>query len=161
MANEILQKPSTQVNWGSAGGETHTLTIANLANGAGRVGVKHDCGATHAQRWRWYAKLDFNVAPTAGNTVDFYMAFSHDNTNFDGDHGGADAALGSTTQLPNMQYIGSHVCLNNTDNQWSGGIFFMDSRYVAPCIYNASGQLLTNAAADQEFIIEPIIDEIQ
>lgn len=160
MANLILQKPGTQINWGIVGA-THAMTLANLANAAGRMGVKHDCTAVHAQRWRWYYMVKFQVAPTAGNTVDLYMAYSHDNALFDGEHTGADAALASTEQLPNMQYIGSHVCRNNTNSQWSGGIFFMDSRYIAPTVYNDSGQAFTNVQADHELIIEPIPDEIQ
>lgn len=160
MPNEILQKPGTQINWGSAGGETEAMTLANLANGAVREGEEHDFGATHAMRWRLFYKVDFAVAPTAGEVVEIYFAWSHDGTSYDGDHGGADAA-GAVADLPNMKLVHVHVCKNNTDNQWSGGIMFVETRWGAPAVYNNSGQALTNAAADQELILEPLIDEIQ
>ena len=160
MANQILQLPGTQITWGSVGGETETMTLANLANGAVREGEEHDFGALHAMRWRLFYKVDFAVAPTAGEVVEIYMAWSHDGTAYDGDHGGADAA-GAVADLPNMKLVHIHVCKNNTDNQWSGSIIFVETRWGAPAVYNDSGQALTNVAGDQELILEPLIDEIQ
>ncbi len=161
MANDILQKPSTQINWGSVGGETYTMTLANLANGAGRMGVKFDLTAVHATRWRVYYKTKSQVAPTFQNVIEIYVAYSHDDAIFDGEHTGADAAMASVEQLPNMQLIHVHSCRNNTNDQWSGGIFHMQTRYGAPLVFNDSGQAFTNVAADHELIFEPIIDEIQ
>lgn len=161
MANEVLQKPSTQINWGSVGGETYVMTLANLANGVARMGVKHDFGVIHATRWRVYYHTHSQVGPTFRAPIEIYMAYSHDNATFDGEHTGADANLGSLEQLPNMQLIHVHSCLNNADDQWSGGIFHVQTQYGAPVISNASGQQFTNVAADHELIIEPVIDEIQ
>jgi len=160
MANEVLEKVGTQINWGSAGGETETMTLANLANTGVREGEEHDFGATHAQRWRLYYKVDFAVAPTAGEVVEIYFAWSHDGTSYDGDHGGADAG-GAVADLPNMHLVHTHICKNNTDNQWSGTVMFAQGRYGAPCIYNNSGQAFVNVAGDHELILEPLIDEIQ
>ncbi|KKN63608.1 hypothetical protein LCGC14_0500570 [marine sediment metagenome] len=160
MANEILQKPSTQINWGP-GGATYAMTLLNMLNNVGRMGVKHDNGAVHATRWRWYYTVRFQIAPTFGNVVEIHIAYSHDNTLFDGEHTGTDAAMASAEQLPNMQWIGNHICRNNAVAQWSGGIFHMQTRYCAPLVYNISGQQFTNAAAEHELILEPIIDEIQ
>ena len=60
--------------------------------------------ATHASRWRLFYKVDFAVAPTAGEVVEIYFAWSHDGTSYDGDHGGADAA-GAVADLPNMKLV--------------------------------------------------------
>lgn len=161
MANEILQKPDTQINWGSVGGEDHVMTLLNMANGAGREGDEHDFGAVHATRWRVYYHTELAVGPTFGAPIEIYMAYSHDAAIYDGEHSGADGVMASAEQLPNMQLIHVHSCLNNVVDQWSGGIFHLQTRYGAPLVYNNSGQAFENAAADHELIFEPIIDEIQ
>ena len=160
MPHEVLQKVDTQINWGSVGGETETMTLANLANGAVREGEEHDFGATHSLRWRLYYKVKFAVAPAAGEIVEIYMAWSHDGALYDGLHGGADGA-GATTKLPNFHLVHTHICTNDGNDQWSGTVMFNQTEWGAPAVYNNSGQAFTNVAADHELILEPLIDEIQ
>ncbi len=160
MPNEILQKPNSQINWGPAGA-TYAMTLANMLNNVGREGVKHDFGAIHATRWRCYYRTKSQVAPTFQDVIEVYMAYSHDDATFDGEHGGADGALASVEQLPNFQLIHVHSCRNNAASQNSGSIFHVQTRYGAPAIMNRSGQQFTNVQADHELIFEPIIDEIQ
>ena len=161
MANEILDKQGTQINWGSNGGETETLTLASLANAAGRMGEEHDFGATHAARWRWYLRLDFAVAPTLGKTFQLYFAWSHDGAIYDGEVSGADGALADVDQLPRLHWVGNLVCDDDTDPQYAGGVMYAQSRYGVPVVYNDSGQALTAATADQELILEPWPVEVQ
>jgi len=160
MANEILQKQGTDVTWTSAGG-TETLTLTSLADGAGRMGEKHDFGATFAARVRVSLEVDFNVAPTAGETMDVYWSSSHDDTNYDGECTGADAAYDSEADMKRLYYVGSLVASNDTDPQRASWVFFLPARYGLPVVNNQSGQALTNVGTDQIVTVTPLIDEIQ
>lgn len=160
MANEVLQKQGTDIVWTSAGGD-ETLTLTSLANGDGRAGDEHDFGATHAPRIRIAIELDFNVAPTAGLTVDIYWSSSHDGTDYDGECSGSDAAYNDEADMQRLWHVGSLYCTNDTDPQRTSKVFFLPARYGLPVISNQSGQALTATGTDQIVTVTPLIDEIQ
>jgi len=160
MTKEVLQKTGAEITWGSAGGESEVLTLANLATTGVREGEEHDFTDTHAPCYMLFFRTDFAAAPTAGLIVEIYFAWSHDGTLYDGVHGGADAG-GATTKLPNMHLVHVHICTNDTDEQYSSAIISAPSRYGAPAVYNASGQTMQNTAANHELILVPLIPEIQ
>ena len=159
MANEILQKQGTTITWTSAGGD-EVLTLTSLATATGRQGDEHDFGATHAARARLQMELDFNVAPTAGLTVDVYWSSSADGTDYDGECTGADAAF-ALADLGRLHYVGSLVASNDTDPQIASWVFWLPARYGLPVVYNASGQALTNVGTAQIVTVTPLVDEVQ
>lgn len=160
MANEILQKQDTDIVWTSSGGD-ETLTLTSLADGNGRAGDEHDFGATHAARVRISLEVDFNVAPTAGETVDVYWSSSHDGTDYDGECTGSDADYNSEDDMKRLHYVGSLVASNDTDPQRASWVFFLPARYGLPVVSNQSGQALTSTGTDQIITVTPLIDEIQ
>jgi len=160
MANEILQKQGTDVEWTSAGGD-EVITLTSLADGNGRMGEEHDFGATHAPRVRISLEVDFNVAPTAGESVDVYWSSSHDGTDYDGECTGADAAYNSEDDMNRLHYVGSLIASNDTDPQRASWVFFLPARYGLPVVSNQSGQALTNVGTDQIVIVTPLVDEVQ
>ena len=160
MANEILQKQGTSIEWTSAGGD-EVLTLTSLADGAGRMGEEHDFGAIHAPRNRLRLEVDFNVAPTAREVVDVYWSSSHDGTDYDGECTGADAAYNSEDDMNRLHYVGSLVASNDTDPQAASWVFFLPARYGLPVVSNQSGQVLTNVGTDQIVTVTPLIDEVQ
>ena len=160
MANEILVKQDTDITWTSAGG-TEVITLTSLADGDGRMGEEHDFGATFAARIRVMLEVDFNVAPTAGLTVDVYWSSSHDGTDYDGECTGADAAYNAEEDMKRLHYVGSLVASNDTDPQMASWVFFLPARYGLPVVSNQSGQALTNVGTDQIVTVTPLIDEVQ
>jgi hypothetical protein len=155
-----LQKQGTTVTWTSAAGD-ETLTLTSLANGNGRQGDEHDFGATHAPRVRIQLEVDFNVAPTAGLTMDVYWSSSDDGTDYDGECSGADAAYNSEDDMKRLYYVGSLVASNDTDPQIASWVFWLPARYGLPVVSNQSGQTLTATGTDQIVTVTPLVDEIQ
>lgn len=160
MANEILVKQDTDVVWTSAAGD-EVITLTSLANGDGRAGDEHDFGATFAARLRIALEVDFNVAPTAGLTMDVYWSSSHDGTDYDGECSGADAAYNSEDDMKRLHYVGSLFASNDTDPQRASWVIFTPARYGLPVISNQSGQALTAVGTDQIVTVTPLIDEVQ
>ena len=160
MANEVLTKQGTTLEWISSGGD-YGLIMSSLANGDGRQGESGDFGATFASRVRIGVEFDFASAPTAGTTVDCYWSSSHDDTIFDGECTGSEGAYDSEADMARLYYVGSLVTSNDTDPQRTSWILHLPARYGLPVISNQSGQALTATAADQKVIVTPLIDEIQ
>ena len=88
----------TAVIWGEAGATgisltvTNTLTFEALAAGSGRMGVKEDLGAVWDVEYYVQLIIESGTAPTAGGTVELYMANSFQDANYPGGVSGADAA---------------------------------------------------------------------
>jgi len=92
MPTEILVKQGTAKVWKASGGDC-AITLAGLADNAGRMGQKADlAGASgrFAGRWAMTVELNMDAAPLAGNVVEVYWAPSRDNTTFPGGVTGSD-----------------------------------------------------------------------
>jgi len=160
MPSEILQKQGTAIVWTSAGGD-EVLTLTSLATAAGRQGDEHDFTATFPIRVRVELEVDFNVAPTAGLSVDVYWSSSDDGTDYDGECTGADAAYATEADTKRLYYVGSLIASNDTDPQIASWVFFLPARYGVPVVFNKSGQALTATGTDQILTVTPLIDEVQ
>jgi len=79
---------------GTIGGQavTATLSLDALASGSGRMSAEADLGADLPEELLVIPFAETGTAPTAGGTVDFYLAGSHDGTNYPGGCTGADGA---------------------------------------------------------------------
>lgn len=187
---EVLLKAGTQISFGVSGsfnpdddgtnfveGLTtigNALTMASLANGAGRQSIKVDLGATRAARYAVLAAVDFTgETPTAGLTVDFYWAPSTNATGANGNiagNSGADAAcpdgaLGSITLaefILQCQFIGQlkvhdGACVQNG----FVGTFCPKTRWGQMVIVNSSGDAFENDDVENHVVMNPIVDEIQ
>lgn len=160
MTSEILQKQGTSVVWTSAAGD-YVLTLTSLADGAGRMGAKHDFGATHAPRVRIALKIDANVAPAAGEVMEVFWSSSHDDSVFDGECTGSDAAYSDEDDAKRLHFVGVLVASNDTDPQYASWVFFLPARYGLPVVFNQLGQALTATGTDQVLTVTPLIDEAQ
>jgi len=160
MVNDVLLTQGTTITWTSAGGD-ETLTLTSLANAAGRQGDEHDFSATFPAKVRIELEVDFNVAPTAGNTMDVYWSSSDDGTDYDGECTGADAAYSTEADLKRLHYVGSLAASNDTDPQRASWVFFLPARYGLPVVFNSSGQALTATGTDQIVTVTPLVDQIQ
>ena len=171
MANEILVKSGTTITWKAAGGD-YAITLASIAVGAGRQGVKGDLGATRAARWTVRVDINMDAAPTAGDVIEFWWSSSTsavaatDNT---GAASGADAAYAGSaggtvdeTKLQ-MQYIGGLVLTPDADGvvQRSEFVFFPLQRYGMPVLVNKADQILEGDDDSHQIVLVPIVDEVQ
>lgn len=190
MANEIKVKVGTQIAFGvsaqfdPADDGTNfvddlttidvAITLASLANAAGRQSAKCDLGATRAGAYEVLAAVDFTgETPTAGGRVEYYWAPSPNATAGNGNvagNSGADAAcpdgaLGSITLaefILQCQWIGQLVVHDGASVQ-NGlvGVFSPSSRYGQLIVVNNSGDAFEADDVEMHTVFNPIVDELQ
>lgn len=188
MPNEFLQKVGSQIRFVGSGfspaddGTNYTigtptdvaLTLASLADGAGRQSAKADLGATRARAYEVLAAIDFTgETPTTGEVVQFYWAPSTSGTagngNVAGNSGGdaacPDGALGSITLaefLKQCQFIGNLVVHDGAVVQNGfAGVLCPTSRYGQLIVVNESGDALEADNVESHVVFNPIVDEVQ
>jgi len=171
MANEVLIKSGTPIIWKAAGG-TYAITLASIAVNAARQGVKGDLGATHAARWSVLVEINMDVAPTAGDVIEFWWSSSPSavaGTQNTGAASGTDAAYtgsaaGSVDETKyQLQHIGDLVLTPDADAvvQIQEFVFFPLQRYGMPILVNKADQILEGDDDAHRITFTPIIDEVQ
>lgn len=189
MPNEVLQKSGTQIvfgvtgsfspadsgtDWTDGGSITDALTLASLANGAGRQSAKVDLGATRAREYALLACVDFTgETPTAGASVSYYWAPSTSGTQANGNvagNSGADAAapngaLGSITLaefLAQCLFVGSLRVHDGASVQCGyAGRLRPPTRYGQLVVVNNSGDAFEADDVEMHHVLVPIVDEVQ
>ncbi len=180
MANEILTKNGTAIVWADIGGDfggspiagTVQITLAALANGAARQGVKVDLGATRAARYAVTLRPELDVAPASGAVITLHWAPSESavaGTANPGGVSGTDAAYTGTAgdaladSIKQLDEIGPLVCTSDaaTVVQQQTWFYFPPCRYGSPVVWNQSGQAFEGDDIEMSIIFMPIIDEIQ
>lgn len=145
----------TAVIWGEAGasGVTKTLSFDALAAGSGRMGASADLGATWDQDYYVQIVIESGTAPTAGGTVDLYLASSYDNTTWPAGVSGSDGAWpadGNEDEwakqlgLPVCQYVATND--TSTVGIQNPVIWRPTGRYVAPVVDNNMDQAVRDEA---------------
>lgn len=134
--------------------------FAGLANGSAWQGVKQDLGATFAERYGFMLKTKGASAFTADAAVRLFLSFSFDDTLFAGGASGANEAYSDADDLANLLELRSVVTDADTNSHTMAGAFFALARYVAPVLYNQSGQSLTSTDADHSLRIWPLLGDI-
>lgn len=172
LPDQFILTQGTSVIWGEAGasGVTNTLSFDALADGAGRMGAEADLGANFNRLYRVELWIETGTAPTAGNTVDLYMATSYDGTNYPGGVSGADGAWpadGNEDEwAKQLEFVGSFVATNdgNTVGLQAAWIWHAKGRYVAPVVDNNLGQAIRDetTATDNgsRIVLTPLDDKV-
>lgn len=166
----------TPVVWGEAGATgislsvTKTLSLDALADAAGRMGASADLGAQWDRDYLVQLIVETGTAPTAGNTVELYLAWSHDNTNWPGKVTGSDAAYPSTV-ANNKKQLGNPAAIlvatgdTNTVLRQQPQVIRALARYVAPVVVNLLGQAIRDETTatdnDSRVVLTPLISRIQ
>ena len=141
----------TQIIWGqpSASGVTKDLSLNNLADAAGRMGVFADLGAAWDGLYIVEFRVETGTAPTAGLTAELWLAWSMDSGTWPGKVDGTDAAY-PTTVSANKRQLGfptvTLVATNdaNTILRQNAILIRAMARYVAPVVINLLGQTFRN-----------------
>lgn len=149
------------------------LTLASVADDAGRQSAKADLGANRAPRYDVHAAVDFTgETPTAGERVDVYWAPSTSGTagsgnvagNSGGDGAAPDGALGSITLdefLAQCMYIGSLIVHDGASVQNGHiGVFSSPTRYGQVVVANRSGSAFEADNVEAAVWLTPMIDDV-
>ena len=165
MSREILVKQGADIVWKAAGGD-YAITLASIANGAGRCGAKADLGAAFAARYAMTVEINLDVAPTAGNVIEVYWAPSHDNPTFPGGATGTDTAYQAGfehTWKKQLLLIGCVVVTSDEDDvvQTQTFVFASPARYGCPVIINKTGVAFEGDNDSHQITLTPLVDEVQ
>lgn len=164
----LIAEQGTAIVWGEAGasGVTKTLTLDALAAGSARMGASADLGSQWDDEYILEARMESGTAPTAGGSVDIYLAWSSDNTNWPAGVTGSDGAWPSdgnedewATQLGgiSLQVIATND--GTTLQVQNARIIRAKARYVAVVVDNNWSQGLRDETTatdnDSRVILTP------
>lgn len=164
----VVATQGTAIVWGESGasGVTRTLSLDALADGSARMGQAADLGADFEDEYILEARFETGTAPTAGNSVDVYLAWSTDNSNWPAGVTGSDAAWPAdgnedewAAQLgwPAIRLIATND--GNVVQPQNPVIVRAVARYVTVVVDNNLGQALRDEATatnnDSRVILTP------
>ena len=187
MANEILEKVGTQIVYADHAGDfspaaqtslvqgsptNRQLSLASVADTAGRESNKVDLGATRASKYSVMASFEFAATPVTGELVELYWAPSPDSNDANGNPmsiDGVDAAapsgIGTLAELVAVcQFIGVFVCTNDATAAVQTayiGTFSPAERYGTLIVKNESGAAFHSDDVECHVVLDPIITEVQ
>lgn len=141
------------------GAEDVQLDLTSLSSGSYRQSASIDFGVNREVLYAVQMAVEMETDPTAGETIDLYMAFSSDNSNWSAGVSGSDSAYsgysGGTAAngVKNMLYLGSLVldALNDLDDvqiDMAIGYFIPVQRYGVLVVGNTSSVAI-HATVDQ------------
>lgn len=178
--NEVLQKIGTIIVLadttdyaGDLGTRTDQIDLTSVAATAARQSTKFDFGATRAAKYGIFVAIEFAVAPTSGEVVDFYLAPSPSATAGTANPGGcsgADSAYTGTAgdsladSLLQLDYVGSLIATADATTvvQFQRiGTYSPTERYASLVVVNNTSQALVADAVEMAVLITPVVDEIQ
>ncbi len=167
MPTEILIRQGTAKVWKATGGD-YAMTLAGLAEQAGRMGQKADladAAGRLAPRWAVVAKLNMDVAPAAGSVLELYWAPSCDNTSFPGGVTGSDGPYKPGEEdewKKQLLLVGCVVLTADADSVVQTQVFefWPPARYGCPVIVNKSGQALEGDDDAHRITLVPLVDGI-
>jgi len=181
MANEILHKRGTPVVFADTtdfsstnNGYTRTaqITLETLATTRARQSDKADLGATRARLYAVRVGIEFDVAPTIGQTVEFYWSASASATAGTGNDGGCSgtdsgyqASAAEVDEFkPQLIFLGALVAtadLATVVQYQTVGYFTPPERYGQLVVVNETSQALEGDSVEMFVALVPIVDEVQ
>lgn len=170
LADTTDYSPATANNLGT---RTDQIDLTSVSNAAARQSAKVDFGANRAELWNLACAMEIAATPTAGNTIDFYLAPSNSGTaanNNPGGISGSDAAYTGyssnlSASLKQLMYIGSMVTTAQATGTvqvcMSVGVFAPPERYGTVVVVNNSGAALHSDAVEMSVVLTPIESQVQ
>lgn len=160
------QQAGTAKTFKSSGGDA-AISMASVANAAGRQSIKLDLGATFGQLIRVRGEFEIAATPTAGATIDLYWAPSSSGTagtDNPANVSGTDAAYAGyssnlTASLKQLVFIGSFVCTAQataTVQKGEVGTFRPTHRYGSLVVVNNSGASIHSSDSNVQIVFTPL-----
>ncbi len=170
LPDNALIQTGTEITFKNSGGDA-AISMASVANAAGRQSVKADFGATRARFYDVFAAVELAATPTAGNLIDLYLnasgsatAGTDNNANTDGtDSAYAGYSSNLAASVPQLIYIGSLVCTTQvtaTVQKGYVGRVQVPQRYGSLVVVNNSGAAFHSTNTNQSFRFVPVADVI-
>lgn len=148
----------TAIVWGESGasGVTKTLSFDALAAGSARMGASADLGTAWDQLYIAELTIETGTAPTAGGTVEAYLAWSRNGTDWPAGVTGSDGAWPAdgnedewAQQLGSLPVVTLKATNDGTTTQRQNLVLFMPrARYVVPVIDNNMDQAIRDQATN-------------
>lgn len=145
----------TAVTLAPSGGDV-TWTLTSLADTAGRASGSSDLGATIPFRLGYRLTSAAGSAPTAGESLRLYVAWSDDGTNFDGEVTGSDAAFSDADEFAQLTFVRACPFDADTSAHSFGGDVRPNGRYVVWVVYNDLGVALSATAGNHSLTFWPL-----
>lgn len=148
------------------------IDLTSLADDAARQGAKFDFGEHRALEYDIRAAFEFAATPTAGETVELYLAPSQSSTAANGNPGGVsgvDAVYAGYSAnldeaLPQLQLIGRFVATVQAtatiQKAWCG-VFSPPSRYGSLVVVNRIGAAFHSDVIESHVVFDPVVPEGQ
>lgn len=161
-------EPGTAVVWGEAGaaGVTLTMTLDALASGSARMGAVSDLGALWDEEQLVILAIESGTAPTAGGTIELFLACTHSTSYYPGGVTGSDGAWPADGDedewklqlgLPVLTLYATNDA--NTIQIQNSAIWRPSGRYVVPVVDNNWSQAVRDEVTatnnDSRVIIVP------
>jgi len=156
------------------GARTDQIDLTSLAAGAARQSDKLDFSANMDLEYVLGASIEWATAPTAGETVDFYVSWSNNataGTNNSGGVGGSDAAYTGysanlTDSLKQLQYLGSMVATvqaaTTVQIDTNVSTFTPRARFgTLVVVNNSAGDAFNSDAVEMAVRMTPLVTQIQ
>jgi hypothetical protein len=160
MANEILQKIGAS--------SALTITLASLADGAGRVSAQVAGTSPVAGKLQVFYKITTGgSAPTAGTSVSFFLVRGddHETEHRDGGVGATDSAVADAEnfKLANAGNLVHAFAVTNATAKAYQGSFIIENQGTdwQIAVINNIGQALSSTAGDHWLRVRGVSDEIQ
>lgn len=148
------------------------ISLASLADAAGRQSAKVDLGAVRAPRYKVRMACEHAATPTAGNVVELYWAPSGSATAGNGNPGavsGSDAAYAGyssnlAASVRQLERIGTMVLTAQataTIQVAECGYFVPGERYGNLVVVNRGGSAFHSDDVEIHVVFDPVFEEIQ
>jgi len=166
MSQEVLIKQGTPKTWQASGGDAK-VDLAGLANGAGVRGGVIDLGATFAKKYLMTVEIELAAAPTAGTTIEIYLARSHDGATWPGGAYGEEGPYkpGEVAEWKKQFGTPDGILTVTADGsatvQTQTFTVYPNARYVSLVVVNAAGQAVKSDGTNQRVTLTPLITELQ
>jgi hypothetical protein len=150
------------------GAITDEIALASVANDAARQGDKFNFGADRSALFAVSAAIEFAATPTAGKTVEFWLAYSNSATAGQGNPanvGGTDSAYTgynsnvdeSKVQMERIGILVVTADITPTIQVGTGiGFFIPKFQYATLVVVNKSGAAFHSDNVEMSVALEPV-----
>lgn len=148
------------------------LSLASVANGGFRQSAKFDFGENWAQEYQARGAFEIAATPTAGRTVNAFLAYSHSATAGTGNSGnasGSDAAYtgyssngaASVLQLHQISAFVVTAQATSTVQVIEGWRFTPIGRYACLVVHDDTAAALHSDDVEMHIVLNPVVTEVQ
>lgn len=170
LADTTDHGPATNNNLGT---RTDQLALASVADDAARQSAQVDFGANRAPLWNLAAAIEIAATPTAGASIEFWLAPSNSGTAAVGNPGGVtgtDSAYAGYSSnlddsLKQLMLIGvmttTAQATGNVQIDMNIGVFTPPERYGTIVVVNRSGAAFHSDDVEMTVVLTPLEHQLQ